>query len=135
MALLLEQRSDGVAGMGASHLGPVARRGQQARREQRAQQAHPAGESLSAYVDGALGPDAFQEVTRHLRECAECRATVVAYGRGRHLIRGMPEQSPPHSLLPMLRRRIEAIERPARPGRQPRRWRWMQQPAARELPS
>ena len=57
--------------------------------------AHPAGEDLSAYVDGELDRRAVAAVQRHVAACAECRTSLVAYRQIGALVRGLPAASTP----------------------------------------
>ena len=61
---------------------------------------------LSFYRDGELTPDQKWEVDAHLRECADCTATLRGYQRLGQTVRSMPIQSVPPALTGELRQKL-----------------------------
>jgi Putative zinc-finger/WD40-like Beta Propeller Repeat len=59
-------------------------------------------ELLSAYLDNALAPEEWQEVTAHLQTCTTCSAMLIEFSRNDALISLLPRVSPD----PVLRNRI-----------------------------
>ncbi len=59
-------------------------------------------ELLSAYLDDALAPEEWQEVTAHLQTCRICSAILAEYSRNEALLSHLPRVSPD----PALRDRI-----------------------------
>ncbi len=59
-------------------------------------------ELLSAYLDNALAPEEWREVTAHLQTCTTCSTTLAEYSRNDALLSHLPRVSPD----PALRDRI-----------------------------
>jgi Tol biopolymer transport system component len=59
-------------------------------------------ELLSAYLDNALAPEEWQEVTAHLQTCTKCSVMLAEFSRNDALISHLPRVSPD----PVLRNRI-----------------------------
>ena len=55
-------------------------------------QDHLSTEAVAAYVDGELGERPYDRATRHLAECSECAAQVVAQGQVEPQGRELPQQ-------------------------------------------
>ncbi len=55
-------------------------------------------ELLSAYLDNALVPEEWREVTAHLETCAECSAMLAEFSRNDALISHLPRVSPDAAL-------------------------------------
>jgi hypothetical protein len=72
-------------------------------------QDHLSPEAIAAYVDGELAERPYDRATRHLSECAECAASVVAQGEARATLRSARVPSLPSSVLSNLQ------EKPDRP--------------------
>jgi anti-sigma factor (TIGR02949 family) len=49
--------------------------------------------SLSAYIDGDLGPELCQELEKHLSECDNCRVVLNTTKRTIELVRSPDERS------------------------------------------
>jgi anti-sigma factor (TIGR02949 family) len=49
--------------------------------------------SLSAYIDGELGPELCQELEKHLAECDNCRVVLNTTKRTIELVRSPSEKS------------------------------------------
>jgi hypothetical protein len=60
---------------------------------------HPFGD-LSAYLDGALSPEARASVQAHLDTCALCRTRLAELRGTARLIAGLPMPVPSRSLIP-----------------------------------
>jgi hypothetical protein len=60
---------------------------------------HPFGD-LSAYLDGALSPEAQASVHAHLDTCAPCRTRLAELRGTARLIAGLPMPVPSRSLVP-----------------------------------
>jgi anti-sigma factor RsiW len=60
---------------------------------------HPFGD-LSAYLDGALSPEARASVQAHLDTCALCRTRLAELRGTARLIAGLPTPVPSRSLVP-----------------------------------
>src|SRR5438876_3824924 len=55
-------------------------------------------ELLSAYLDNALAPEEWQEVTAHLQTCTKCSVMLAEFSRNDALISHLPRVSPDPSL-------------------------------------
>lgn len=66
-------------------------------------QDHLSSDAVVAYVDNELADGPQQRATRHLAECRECAAQVVAQGQARAALRSAACPSLPSSLLSSLR--------------------------------
>ncbi|MFC4949486.1 anti-sigma factor family protein [Pseudonocardia sp. GCM10023141] len=66
-------------------------------------QDHLSSDAIVAYVDNELADGPQQRATRHLAECPECAAQVVAQGQARSALRAAACPSLPSSLLSSLR--------------------------------
>jgi anti-sigma factor RsiW len=64
---------------------------------------HLAPDAVVAYVDDELAPGPHLRATRHLAQCRECAAQVVAQGQARAALRTAGCPSMPSSLLSSLR--------------------------------
>jgi anti-sigma factor RsiW len=62
---------------------------------------HPFGD-LSAYLDGALSPEASVSVQAHLDTCAPCRARLAELRGTARLIAALPMPVPSRSLVPRI---------------------------------
>jgi anti-sigma factor RsiW len=62
---------------------------------------HPFGE-LSAYLDGALSPEARTSVQAHLDTCAPCRTRLAELRGTARLIASLPTPVPSRSLVPRI---------------------------------
>lgn len=58
-------------------------------------QDHLSAEAIAAYVDGELGERPYDRATRHLANCSECAAQVVAQGQARAALRSARIPRPP----------------------------------------
>ena len=76
-------------------MAPMARRAPMAALASRP---HPRGVDLSAHADQALGSAAGASIERHLRTCARCAATVLAYRGIGGRLRRLPEVPAPPGL-------------------------------------
>jgi anti-sigma factor RsiW len=79
-------------------------------------QDHLSAEAVAAYVDGELGDRPYDRATRHLAECAECAAQVVAQGQARAALRSARCPSLPSSLITSLRSIPQAADLPPAPN-------------------
>lgn len=79
-------------------------------------QDHLSAEAVAAYVDGELGDRPYDRATRHLAECEECAAQVVAQGQARAALRSARCPSLPSSLISSLRSIPQAAELPPAPN-------------------
>jgi Putative zinc-finger len=62
---------------------------------------HPFGD-LSAYLDGALSPEASASVQAHLDTCASCRTRLAELRGAARLIAALPMPVPSRSLVPRI---------------------------------
>jgi Putative zinc-finger len=88
---------------------------------------HISSASLSAYLDGEIGPSEEQRLAAHLAACAPCRSRLEAT---RRLVAGLqrtPPAPPPASLAVQIRERAAAEARARTPGTA--RWSRQQPPA------
>jgi hypothetical protein len=67
---------------------------------------HPVSESLSAYLDGDLGPEEAREVEAHLSECAVCSALLRDLEEIQERARSLPDRFPDRDLWPQIARSI-----------------------------
>jgi len=79
-------------------------------------QDHLSAEAVAAYVDGELGDRPYDRATRHLAECAECAAHVVAQGQARAALRSARCPRLPSSLITSLRSIPQAADLPPAPN-------------------
>jgi hypothetical protein len=79
-------------------------------------QDHLSAEAVAAYVDGELGDRPYDRATRHLAECTECAAQVVAQGQARAALRSARCPSLPSSLITSLRSIPQAADLPPAPN-------------------
>jgi len=79
-------------------------------------QDHLSAEAVAAYVDGELAERPYHRATRHLVECAECAAQVVAQGQARAALRSARCPSLPSSLMSTLRSIPRDTELPGPPN-------------------
>ncbi len=79
-------------------------------------QDHISAEAVAAYVDGELGDRPYDRATRHLAECSECAAQVVAHGQARAALRSARCPSLPSSLMTSLRSIPQASDLPPAPN-------------------
>ncbi len=87
----------------------------------------PTLEAMSAYADGELGADERAAVDDHLASCAGCRTWLVELRAAQQELRSLADESLGIDLSQVVRGRIEALPRPAAPGRTGgwRGWRWL----------
>ncbi len=64
---------------------------------------HSFSNSLSAHLDGSLGPEERQTVLTHVSGCAQCAARLEELARLRAALRRLPAQAPPAHLTTKLR--------------------------------
>lgn len=79
-------------------------------------QDHLSAEAVAAYADGELGARPYDRATRHLAECGECAAQVVAQGQARSALRSARCPSLPSSLITSLRSIPQAADLPPAPN-------------------
>jgi len=79
-------------------------------------QDHLSAEAVAAYVDGELGARPYDRATRHLAECGECAAQVVAQGQARSALRSARCPRLPSSLITSLRSIPQAADLPPAPN-------------------
>ncbi len=79
-------------------------------------QDHLSTEAVAAYVDGELGERPYDRATRHLAECGECAAQVVAQGQARAALRSARCPSLPSSLISSLRSIPQDADLPPAPN-------------------
>jgi anti-sigma factor RsiW len=79
-------------------------------------QDHLSAEAVAAYVDGELGERPYDRATRHLAECGECAAQVVAQGQARAALRSARCPSLPSSLISSLRSIPQDADLPPAPN-------------------
>lgn len=72
------------------------------------------GEQVTAFVDGALGPDAAAAVEAHLAGCEACRDQAEAERRLAAELRALPAPEPPAGFEARLAARLRPRLRPAR---------------------
>jgi hypothetical protein len=80
---------------------------------------------LSEYLDGELPPDERVRLDAHLRECAECTATLIELKRVTVRARALTDRDPQNDLWPDIAARIGATPAsgvPAVRGQIGRRW-------------
>lgn len=78
-------------------------------------QDHLSSDAIVAYVDNELADGPQHRATRHLAECRECAAQVVAQGQARAALRSAACPSLPSSLLSSLRSIPQDTELPGPP--------------------
>jgi hypothetical protein len=79
-------------------------------------QDHLSPEAVVAFVDGELGERPYDRATRHLAECGECAAQVVAQGQARAALRSARCPSLPSSLITSLRSIPQDTDLPPAPN-------------------
>jgi anti-sigma factor RsiW len=79
-------------------------------------QDHLSLDAIVAYVDDELAQGPHQRATRHLAQCRECAAQVVAQGQARAALRTAEVPSLPSSLLSSLRSIPQDTDIPGPPG-------------------
>ncbi|HLU55053.1 MAG TPA: zf-HC2 domain-containing protein [Pseudonocardia sp.] len=77
---------------------------------------HLSSDAIVAYVDDELAPGPHMRATRHLAQCPECAAQVVAQGQARAALRTADCPSMPSSLLSSLRSIPQDTDLPAPPA-------------------
>jgi anti-sigma factor RsiW len=61
-------------------------------------------EIIDDYLDGALAPAVVQQLDRHLRECAPCRAYIATYRKTRQIGAAAGRVDMPDEMTARLRR-------------------------------
>jgi anti-sigma factor RsiW len=79
-------------------------------------QDHLSSDAIVAFVDDELAHGPHERATRHLAQCPECAAQVVAQGQARSALRAADCPSLPSSLLSSLRSIPQDTDLPAPPA-------------------